>query len=320
MPGITGAANTYNCPNYVGELFGVSPEDTPFLSAIGGLTGGENAGSTVFTWQSYDLRDADDTRQRTEGADAPAAGGRARANGSNVLEIHQEQVAVTYTKQGAIRQVAGADPMQLGDQPVTDELTWQVQTELKQVARDTEKSFITGTYNLPVDDTTARRTRGILEATTTNVVDALNAGTPTDLTETMILDLMQDVWENGGIQESETRTIVVGAKQKRALTKIFVTDKNYREQTRNVGGVNLQTLETDFGLCNIMLNRYMPADQLAVVSLEECAPRFLEIPGKGHFFAEPLAKTGSADKVQLYGEIGLKYGNQLKHGKITGLA
>ncbi|MCB1282350.1 MAG: DUF5309 family protein, partial [Salinibacterium sp.] len=89
------------------------------------------------------------------------------------------------------------------------------------------------------------------------------------------------------------------------------------EQTRNVGGVNLQTIETDFGRTNIMLNRFMPITDLAVVSLEECSPVFLEIPGKGHFFAEPLAKSGSAEKVQIYGEIGLSYGNELKHGKIS---
>ncbi|BAH32975.1 SU10 major capsid protein [Rhodococcus erythropolis] len=316
MPGITGMGTTYNLPNYVGELFQLSTEDTPFLSAIGGLTGGEDTGSTIFTWQTADLRDADETRQRLEGADAPTAEGRKRSSGSNVLEIHQEQVSVSYTKQGATRQLTGTDPMQAGVQPVTDELTFQTAAEIKQIARDVEKSFIVGTYNLPTDNTTKRRTRGILEAVTSNVV---TNGTPAALTETMLLDLMQLAWENGGIQESETRTIVVGAKQKRALTKIFIDGKGYKESTRNVGGVNLQTIETDFGRCNIMLNRYMPAAQLAVVSLEECAPRFLEIPGKGHFFAESLAKTGASEKVQLYGEIGLKYGNELKHAKLTGL-
>jgi hypothetical protein len=43
----------------------------------------------------------------------------------------------------------------------------------------------------------------------------------------------------------------------------------------------------------------------------------MEIPGKGHFFAEPLAKTGASEKVQVYGEIGLRYGNERKHGKIV---
>ena len=59
MAGITGLGTTYNLPNYVGELFAASPEDTPLLSAIGGLTGGESVGSTIFEWQGYDLRDAD---------------------------------------------------------------------------------------------------------------------------------------------------------------------------------------------------------------------------------------------------------------------
>ena len=40
MAGITGQGNTFNLPNYVGELFALSRETTPFLSAIGGLTGG----------------------------------------------------------------------------------------------------------------------------------------------------------------------------------------------------------------------------------------------------------------------------------------
>ncbi|EOM77293.1 hypothetical protein DW322_21340 [Rhodococcus rhodnii] len=317
MPGITGMGTTYGLPNYVGELFGLSPEDTPFLSAIGGLTGGEATGSTIFTWSDFDLRDADDERQRTEGADAPTAENRVRSSGHNVLEIHQEAVSVSYTKQGATRQLSGSNPMQSGAQPVHDELTWQIEQSIKQVARDVEASFITGTYNLPTSNSTARRTRGILQAIETNVVT--NAE-PAALTADIVLDLMQLAWENGGIQESETRTIITGAKQKRALSKAFITDKNYREETRNVGGVNLQTIETDFGRCNIMLDRYMPADQIAVVSLEECAPRFLNIPGKGHFFVEPLAKTGASEKAQMYGEIGLKYGNELKHAKLTGLA
>ena len=323
MPGITGAGTTYNLPNYVGELFAASPEDTPLLSAIGGLTGGQSVGSTVFTWQSYDLRDGEDDRQRKEGADAPAAEGRARANGSNVVEIHQEQVAVTYTKQAATRQIdtGAAATVQLGNQPITDELTWQITQELKQIARDVEKSFTTGTYSLPTDDTTARKTRGLLEAITTNVVSASADGGTTagDLTADMVLNLMQAAWENGGLMESETRTLITNATQKRKLSSLFITDKGYAEQTRNVGGVNLQTIETDFGRLNIMLDRWMPNDQLVVASLEDLAPAFLDIPGKGHFFAEPLAKTGSSDKVQLYGEIGLAYGLEKKHGKITDL-
>ncbi|EFA23670.1 hypothetical protein BIFGAL_02776 [Bifidobacterium gallicum DSM 20093 = LMG 11596] len=137
------------------------------------------------------------------------------------------------------------------------------------------------------------------------------------LSEDDVLDLMQMAWDNGGIREAETRTIVVNSDLKRALTRIFIKDAGYKEETRNVGGVSLQTIETDFGRCNIMLDSLVLKDKMLVLSLDQLAPRFLEIPGKGHFFVEPLAKTGASDKVQLYGEIGLEYGNEKAHAVLT---
>lgn len=318
MPGITGMGTTYNLPNYVGELFTASREDTPLLSAIGGLTGGRATKATSFEWQGYDLRDPDDTRQRLEGADAPDGEARTRYKASNVVEIHQEAVNLSYTKQGAIGQLNtdGAQTVNIGGTIVpADELSWQISQQLKQIARDVEYSFIKGTYANPDDNTSPRRTRGLLEAITTNVMETTH--TAKTLTADDVLDLAQMAWDNGGIRESETRTIVVNSDLKRALTRCFVTDAGYKEETRNVGGVNLQTIETDFGRFNIMLDAYMPKDKLLVLSLEQLAPRFLEIPGKGHFFVEPLAKTGASDKAQIYGEIGLEYGDQKAHALLT---
>ena len=325
MPGITGQGTTYNLPNYVGELFSASPEDTPLLSAIGGLTGGRSTGGAkLFEWQGYDLRDADESRQRLEGADAPAGEERVRYSASNVVEIHQEAVELSYTKQATSGQRtvdAGVTTVTVGSTVIpASELAWQLEQQFKQIARDVEKTFIVGEYANPSSNALPRKTRGLLQAITSNISAVeVEEGDPlaSGLTEEIVLDLFQDVWESGGIQESETRTVIVGADLKRALTKIFIKDKGYEESSRNVGGVNLQTFETDFGKASIMLDRYMPAGTLAVTSLEDLAPRFLEIPNKGHFFAEPLAKTGSSDKVQIYGEIGLEYGNELKHGKLV---
>lgn len=403
MAGITGQGTTFDLPNYVGELFAVSPTDTPFLSAIGGLTGGVPVRSTLFQWQGYDLRDASSTRQRLEGANAPTAEARVRFNVTNVVEIHQEAVEISYTKLAATGQYASTGSSHPGSigiagvNPVVDEMGWQVQRALEQIARDIEKSFIVGTFNNPSTNATARRTRGIMEATETNVrdetptaigtatieadtdvftltshglsvgdavvftsltggaVDVLQTDTlyyvrtapdantftistkpggaavtfssdggadvhePAELTKGMVLDLLQDVWESGGIQVSETATLMAGGTLKRALTDIFITQANYQEQSRNVGGVNLTTFETDFGRLNIMLNRYMPTAAVQVVSLDECAPAFLEIPGKGFLFQEPLAKQGSAEREQIYGEIGLQYGNERAHGKLLGV-
>lgn len=313
MAGITGRGTTFTLPNFVGDLFAATPTDTPFLSAIGGLTGGDECNATQFEWQGYDLRDAGQNT-RLEGADAPTAESRVRYSVDNICQIHQETIDVSYSKLAAVGLRNGLNID--GRNPVLNEADWQLEQMLKQIARDVEYSFINGSYNKPTDNTTARKTRGIMEAIATNVI---TNGTAAALTEAMVLDLMQKVWDNGGIQESNTATIMVNSNQKRKLTKLFVTDKNYREQSRNVGGVNVQSIETDFGLVNIMLNRYMPKDQLAVVSLEQCTPMFCNIPGKGFLFVEPLAKTGASERSQIYGEIGLKYGNEKAHGKITGL-
>src|SRR5699024_7568014 len=255
MAGITGLGDTFNLPNFVGDLFGVTPEDTPFLSSIGGLTGGKSAnGNVEFTWQSYDLRDPETDRQRVEGADAPTAEERVRFNGSNILEIHQESVSVSYTKQAASNKVSATTI--LGSSPVQDELGWQLTQSFKQIARDIEKTFISGTYNKSSTNSTARRTRGLLEAISDGIdVPQDGGGTVTksneisaaSLTAEDVLDLMQEVWENGGIQESETRTLMVNATLKRALTAAFISDQGYQEQTRDVGGVHVRTIETDFG-------------------------------------------------------------------------
>lgn len=317
--GITEMGTTYNLPNYVGELFALTREDTPFLSTIGGLTGGKRTTATLFQWQTYDLRAAAQN-VALEGAAAPTAQARVRANVSNVVEIHQEAVDVSYTKLAATGQFnsTGSDNAGSvginGQNPVLNELSWQTTQTLKQISRDVNFGFLQGTFVNPANNSTARKTRGIIEAITTNVY--ADSGV---LTEDAVLDLMQMTWENGGIRESETRTIVVNAGLKRDLTKIFITDKDYQESSRNVGGVNLKTIETDFGTTNIMMDAMMPVDTLLVCSLEQCAPVILEIPGKGFLFIEPLAKVGANEHSQIYGEIGLEYGAEKSHGKITGL-
>lgn len=323
MPGITGALNTFNSPNFVGELFAVTPTDTPLLSAIGGLTGGQSTDATIFTWQSYDLRAPDASRQRLEGADAPEPEARVRWNNFNVVEIHQEALDITYTRQSATGQYAGTGSNVAtsagvtGTNPVGDELAWQTQRQLEQIARDVEISFITGTFAQPTDNTAPRKTRGLLQAIETNVVTNATAAA---LSEDMILNLLQNTWESGGMTVQETATLICNAWQKRQLSRIFIAEKNYQEQTRTVGGVSLSTIETDFGRLNIMLNRHMPTDTVVIASLDELAPVFLRVPGRGFLFTESLAKTGASDKYQIYGEVGLNYGREQAHGKITGLS
>lgn len=300
---------TFNLPNFVGDLFSISPESTPFLSAIGDLTGGRAASDKEFGWQYFDLRDPDDTRQRVEGDDAPTATGRVRSEVKNVVEIHQESISISYTDLAKV--AAGGASTALRGPQIADELRWQMDQQLKEVARDVNQSFITGTYANPGNNATARKTRGIIQAVATNVKDM--AGTQP--TEDDVLDLFQVIYNNGA--EPGLMTALVGSAFKRYLTKLFITDKSAEPLSRNIGGVNLTQFQTDFGTINVMMDRGVPTGTLLALDLSVIAPRFLEVPGKGHFFYEPLAKTGAREEAQLYGEIGLEYGNEKLHGKIV---
>lgn len=399
MAGITGMGTSFNLPNYHGELFALTPTETPFLSAIGGLTGGGMVDDYEAEWQTSDLRDPSD-RQRKEGEDAPTAEERVRANVRNVAEIHQEKVSVSYTKQAtsgryATPQAAPFGSGSGGANPVTNELDWQVAQAIRQVALDVNYAFLNGEYNLPTDNTTARKTRGLLSAVSTNLSNkgtavtgittatdtftkashgltdgdkvvftavgamsnivkgrvyyvvnsattfkiaatsggsAITVGTASGValiklwSTTLTVDghlnpFFGSVYDNGGLGAQPV--IIVNSKQKLAISAAFAAayaKANPLVHGESIGGVAVDTIVTDFGTFGIMLDRHMPQDAIAVVSLDECQPFFLNVPGKGVFFEEPLSKTGAAENVQLYGEIGLKYGAERHHGVLRGLA
>lgn len=133
--------------------------------------------------------------------------------------------------------------------------------------------------------------------------------------------LLQGAYDNGGISGQGTATLFVPSGQKIQISKAYANAYQKSDAlagTRNVGGVAVETIITDFGVLNLVLDRQLPADALAVVSMEQVDPVFLNIPGKGVLFEEDLAKTGSAQKTQIYGEIGLKYGNEKAHAVARG--
>lgn len=399
MAGITGLGTTFNLPNYHGELIAVTPLDTPLLSAAGGLNaGGLQTTSTSFEWQTEDLRDPE-IRARLEGATAPTAESRVRANVENVVQIFHEAVETSYTKQAATGQykTAASAPFQSNDggaNPIADEHSHQVLNALRTIARDVNYTFWHGKFAKPATNATARQTAGLLSVITTNRIatgevtgasaatdtvtathsfsvgdkvvftdvgastairtdrvyyiqsvsttvsfkvaataggSAITIGTATvsfipaktALTVDGVEGLMQKVFDSGGISEQGTATLFVPSRQKRAITAAYAAEygkSDVMAGTRNIGGLNVQTIETNFGVLNVAIDRALPPDALVVASLEQIAPVFLEIPGKGVLFEEELAKVGASEKTQIYGEIGLKYGSELAHGVLRGLA
>lgn len=318
MGAVSGQGTTFNLPNYHGELFTVTPTDTPFLSSIGGLNGAVACKSKVFEWQTIDRRSGTLNNSVVEGAAAPAGSERSRSNVTNVVEIHQSAVEISYTKQAAVGEYSGSN-IGPDDNPVLDELSLQVTAELESMAVDLEKSFLSGVFANPGTNATARTTRGVLTAITTNV--NANAGVPRALTKAIVDSTLSTAFTNGARLPQQSTVFMCGPAQKINLSNVYAAATlNQPTQTRNVGGVAIDTLVTDFGVFGVMLNRHMPTGQIAVIDLSVCRPRFLSIPGKGMLFVEPLGKTGASEKFQLYGEIGLEYGPETFHAIIKDLS
>lgn len=391
MPTVAGLGLTFNLPNYTSEVLTVTPSDTPFLAAIGGLNEqGEVVLSTEFEGQTQDLGTPAQPDGILEGADAPALSEHARGTWKNVVQIFQYAFGVSYTRQAATQLLAGLASGQTN--PVTDEIAYQSRLKLTDASRDLNYTFINGVYQLPTDNTTGRKTRGLYAAMTTNAlsnlgtaiagvagaaatdaftsnghglengqqvrltaiagglagitagvywvrdktantfklaatetgaaIDVTADGTCTvqlltPLTAVRVLDMVQTVWDNHGINSAAEPTLMCNARIKRALTKLFITDKNYQEASRNVAGVSVTRIETDFGPLNLMIERANPTNTLGFVHLGLCKPAYLMVPGKGFLFVEELALTGASRKFQLYGEAGLWHGPERAHAKLS---
>lgn len=316
---------TWNLPNFVGELFKLSPLETPFLSSIGGLTGGQGLSAPQWTWQDT-LHRAPALQSVPEGDD-PTYSMQKRNERTNVVAIHQYGVETSYTKMAATgllgssgsTPTTGAESIVGGTQPVQDELGWQMQVKLEQAALDVELMFLTGSYGYPADGT-ARQTQGL--------IGAISADTSTDnqtpavpASRTIINEIVQKMYDEGAPQEVQ-RVFMMPSAQVLELENSYAQSSdgwNLAPLSRTQFGVNITDITTAFGTFGIMVNRQIPANQILVVDLAQCAPKFLAIPGKGHFFVEPLSKDGAYERYQLYGEVGLHYGVSKWHGRTYNL-
>ena len=146
MANVTGIGTTWNLPNYAGELFTADPTQTPLLSMIGGLTGGKQTDNFEFpTAVLFDYPEAAQPEiSESASATAPTASAIARSQESNVVQIHQEVIDLTYAKQSNGGRMSGINTAGQNPNPA-DEKAWQIQQKLIKIARDVEFSFINKT-------------------------------------------------------------------------------------------------------------------------------------------------------------------------------
>ena len=317
MAQVTGLGTTWNLPNYAGDLFTADKEQTPLLSMIGGLSGGMRTSDFEFPTAvlfDYPAPAQPDISEQAS-ATAPAATAIARTQESNVVQIHQETIDLTYAKLSNGGRMSGLNTA--GQQPnPASEMEWQVSRRLIKVARDVEHSFIAGTYQKSTAANVSNKTRGLLELTAAGNTIAAGGGA---LTFEMLKALFREMADNGAYFNN--MVLLAPSYQKQAISGIYEDRPGATlPATRNVGGVDINQIQTDFFSMGVVWSRFMPDDTILLVDVAHLAPVFQEVPGKGVLFIEDLAKAGASDRKQLYGQIGLAHGPAFLHGSITGLA
>lgn len=305
-------AYTDTCVNYIGDLFQLGQADTPFLNMIGGLNGGVRVvNSTEFAMSQYwQLGTAAQPEiAEVDSMTAPTATTITRDQATNVVQIFQEQVSVSYSKLGNANAISGV-ALTGETQPVRNELDFQIEAHMKKIAKNANYTFLHGAYAAVTNNTTAVKTRGVVTAITTNAI--AQTSTP-QLTKAMLDELFLKCADNG--MDFANAALFVNGYNKQIVSGMY---GDYAEQDRNIGGKNIKQIETDFGNVMVVYEPTM-AGTVALLDMGKIQPVAKDIPGKGQLFYEPLSKVGAGEQGQIYGELGIDYANEAFHGKITGL-
>lgn len=155
---------SFNLPNYAGELFTASPKKTPFLSMIGGLSGGKTSDSFEFiTGQEYSLPAAGQPEiTENQSLTAPEASHVAREQKTNTCQIFHESIDLSYAKMSQSGKLEGLNLAGQSANPKTEE-DFQIQQKLKKMATDVEYTFLNGVYQKATSADVASKSRGMFE-------------------------------------------------------------------------------------------------------------------------------------------------------------
>ncbi len=315
MANTNNPATVWNAPNYVGELFLAGQNQTPFLNMIGGLNGGKQVNAWEYAMdQNYSLEavSAQQAVTETQSLSAPTAWTYVRGQDVNTCQIYRQAISLSYARLSNTGGLVPVDAglMPAGEQPAISEKDFQIQAALKQIALQAEYNFLNGTYAQATAANVAATTGGIITACATG--NNVPAGT-TDFSKAWLDALLAEMAGNGA--SFDNMVLFCNAFQKQAISDVY----GYAPDDRNVGGVNIKQIETDFCNMGVVYAPKVPTDTILVANVGICAPVFLPVPGKGYLFYEDFGKTAAFEGGEVYGQIGLSYGYKYEHGTITGL-
>lgn len=303
-----------NTPNYSGMLFNKGNTKTPFSTMIGAHRKTTNHTEFV-TGQEYETAEGSQPEiSEAESLTAPDASVVKREQKTNVTQIFQESVGISYGKMSNMGTLSGINVAGQQANPISEE-DFQVAAKMAKIGQDIEYTFLNGVYQKSTGDNVPNKSRGLLTAIESNIVDADGKM----LSFMLLCEAMKCIDDSNG----DTTNLVVGLDSTGRLqlnADAATNGLTIVSAGRDINGIAVDQVLTPLGTVYLKTLKYLPTGTVALFDPSIMAPVEQIVPGKGNFFLEELAKVGAGTKKQIFGQIGLDHGPEWYSAKITNLS
>jgi len=279
-----------------------------------------NARAVYHEWQTDSLAAATTANALVEGADASDAAVSPTTRLGNYTQIVGKTIRVSGTLESVDK--AGRK----------SEKAYQMAKSAVEMKRDIE-TIITANQGQSAGDATTARTMGSLLSwiktnssvngtsvtgvdPTTIGVSTRTDGTQRTFTETLLKEVIQEVFVSGG-----TPTLAVMRPALKQKVSGFQGNSAYRVNTDNsVGNVTVvagaDLYQSDFGVLQLVPNRFMRSSDREVLVLD---PEYAALAYLRPFQTKDLAITGDSERSQIIAELTLEMRNEAAHGIVADL-
>ena len=296
-------------------IYDISPTDTPIMSSIGKT----KATSVYHEWQTDSLAAATTSNALVEGASAT------------------EATISPTTRLGNYTQIVGKTVMVSGTLLASDlagrksEMAYQLAKASAEIKRDIE-TIITANQGQTAgtSGSAARKMGSLLSYIKTNTnksagttaggdpttigVSTRTDGTTRTFTETILKDVIKQVFEEGG-----TPSVLMVSPALKQTVSAFTGLAAQRYQVPTSGQATIlagaDLYQSDFGVLQIVPNRFMRTRDALVLDPEYAALAYLR-----PFQTNDIAKVGDAEKKQILAELTLEVRNEAAHGGVFDLS
>ena len=308
---------TYTAHSAIGQredltdvIYNISPTDTPLLNTLART----KATAVYHEWQTDSLAAATTANAAVEGADATSATLSPTTRLGNYTQIVQKTIQVSGTLETVNK--AGRK----------SEKSYQLARASSELKRDIETILCANQGRSAGSSSTARTMGSMLSWLKTNVDKASNGADPTTIgvstrsdgtartfTETLLKNVIAEVYDSGGAP----KILMVGTSGKQKVSSFAgIAAQRYMAPadapTTIIGAADVYL--SDFGSVSVVPNRFMRSRDAFVLDPEYAAVAYLR-----PFATNELARAGDSDKTQILAELTLEMRNEAAHGLVADL-